>query len=85
MKHLRMDERAEITVKKVVVLVFAVIIGLMLLPTVQDAVTSGQEWNNNSTDATTSGLLDMVTIFYVLFIVLGAVLWVVYETRGGLD
>lgn len=84
MKNLRTDGLAEITIKKVVVLVFAVLVGLMMLPTIQDAVTSGQEYNNNSTDEATSGLLDMVTIFYVLFIVLGAVLWVVYETRGEL-
>lgn len=79
---MKFNDTGEITIKKVVVLVFGVIIGLMLLPTIQDAVTSGQEWNNNSTSETTSSLLDMVTLFYILFIVLGAVLWVVYETKG---
>lgn len=79
---MKFNDTGEITIKKVVVLVFGVIIGLMLLPTIQDAVTSGQEWNNNSTSETTSSLLDMVTLFYILFIVLGAILWVVYETKG---
>jgi hypothetical protein len=79
---MRMDDKGELTMKKIIVLVFAVLIGLMLLPTIQDAVTSGQEYNNNSTDEATSGMLDMVTLFYVLFIVLGAILFVVAETRG---
>lgn len=79
---MKFNDKGEITIKNVVVLVFGVLIGLMLLPTIQDAVTSGQEWNNNSTDETTSGLLDMIMIFYILFIVLGATLWVVYETEG---
>jgi len=79
---MRMNDKGELTIKKVVVLVFAVLIGLMLLPTIQDAVTSGQEYNNNSTDESTSRMLDMVTLFYVLFIVLGAILFVVAETRG---
>ena len=60
----------------------AVIVGFILLPVVQDAVTSGQEWNNNSTTETTSNMLGMITLFYVLFVVLGVVLWVVYETKG---
>ena len=76
------DIKAELTVGKLVGLVIAVIVGLIMLPIVQDQVTTGQEFNNNSTDASTSSMLDVITLFYVLGIVLGAVLYVVAETRG---
>lgn len=79
---MKMNDRGEITIKKLLAVAITVIVGLIMLPTIQDAVTSGQEWNNNSTDETTSSLLDMITLFYVLLIVLGAVIWIVYETRG---
>lgn len=80
--RLNRNTGAELTVGKLVAVVIAVIVGFILLPVVQDAVTSGQEWNNNSTTETTSNMLGMVTLFYVLFVVLGVVLWVVYETKG---
>lgn len=77
----RNDTRGEMTVKKVLTVVIAALVGLILLPVVQDGVTTGQEFQNNSTDASTSSLLGMITLFYILFVVLGVVLWVVYETK----
>jgi hypothetical protein len=79
---MRMNEKGELTLGKILGLVIAVIVGLILLPVVQDQVTAGQEWNNNSTDESVVSLLDVITLFYILGIVLGAVLYVVAETRG---
>lgn len=83
-KNLKGDAAGELSVGKIIGVVILVIIGLLLLPIVQDAVYTAQE-NENTTD-TQSTLLDMVTIFYVLGIVLTAVMWVVHEsgfTKGG--
>ena len=71
-----------LSISKIIGVVILVIIGLLLLPVVQDAVYDAQA-NENTTD-TQSTLLDMVTVFYVLGITLAAVMWVVHETKGDL-
>lgn len=80
MMSLRKDDKAELSVGKVIGVVILVIIGLLLLPIVQDSVYDAQQ-NENTTD-TQSTLLDMVTVFYVLGVTLAAVMWVVHETKG---
>jgi peptidoglycan biosynthesis protein MviN/MurJ (putative lipid II flippase) len=77
---MRRDEEGSLSVGKIIGVVILVIIGLLMLPIVQDAVYNAQE-NENTTD-TQSTLLDMVTVFYVLGITLAAVMWVVHETKG---
>jgi hypothetical protein len=76
---LKRDLGAELSVGKIIGVVILIIIGLLMLPIVQDAVVSAQE---NATSDSSETLLGMVTIFYVLGIVLAAVMWVVSETRG---
>ena len=73
------DEDGALNVGKIIGVVILVIIGLLLLPVVQDQVVSASE---NATSDSASTLIDMITIFYVLGIVLAAVLWVVHETKG---
>ena len=75
----RWDDKAELSVGKIIGVVILVIVGLLMLPIVQDHVTSASE---NATSESASTLIDMVTIFYVLGIVLAAVMWVVHETKG---
>lgn len=70
-----------LSISKIIGVVILVIIGLLLLPVVQDSVYDAQQ-NENTTD-TQSTLLDMVTVFYVLGITLAAVMWVVHETKSG--
>ena len=72
------DEKGELSIGKVISVVILVVIGLLLLPIVQDAVYTAQE-NENTTD-TQSTLLDMVTMFYVLGIAIAAIMWVVVES-----
>jgi len=55
-KHLRLDVHADLSVGKLIGVVIVVIIGLLLLPIVQDSVTDAK----NSTDSTGDTLLDMV-------------------------
>lgn len=80
MKNLKTDIRGELSVGKIIGVVILVIIGLLMLPIVQDSVYDAQQ-NENTTD-TQSTLLDMVTVFYVLGVTLAAVMWVVHETKG---
>lgn len=77
---MKKDDRGELSVGKIIGVVILVIIGLLLLPIVQDSVYDAQQ-NENTTD-TQSTLLDMVTVFYVLGVTLAAVMWVVHETKG---
>lgn len=78
-QKLSTDDHGDLSVGKVIGVVILIIIGLLMLPLVTDAVTSA-EGNLTGTSAT---LVSMVTIFYVLGIVLAAVMWVVHETKGG--
>ena len=71
-----------LSISKIIGVVILVIIGLLLLPVVQDSVYDAQQ-NENTTD-TQSTLLDMVTVFYVLGITLAAVMWVVHETKDNI-
>lgn len=75
---IKRNEKGELSIGKVISVVILVVIGLLLLPIVQDAVYTAQE-NENTTD-TQSTLLDMVTMFYVLGIAIAAIMWVVVES-----
>ena len=77
-KKLSRDGAGEIGVGQVIGVVILVIIGLLMLPLVQSAVTDAQ---NSSSVAAVDSLLGMVTIFYVLGIALAAVLWVVKQAK----
>ena len=77
-KKLGKDLSGELGVGEVIGVVVLVIIGLLMLPLVQDAVIEAQ---NDSSVAAVDSLLGMVTIFYVLGIALAAVLWVVKQAR----
>lgn len=70
-----------LSIGKLIGVVILVVVGLLLLPIVQDSVYDAQQ-NENTTD-TQSTLLDMVSIFYVLGICLAAIMWVVRESGFG--
>jgi len=72
------NDKGELSIGKVIGVVILIIIGLLMLPLVQDAVVAAQ---NNTTDDSSSTLLGMITIFYILGIVLAAVVWVVTEAK----
>ena len=76
---LKRDKDGALSVGKIIGVVILVIIGLLLLPVVQEQVSDA---SNNSTSSSAATLIDMITIFYVLGIVLAAVMWVVHETKG---
>ena len=76
---LKKDEKGELSVGKIIGVVILVVVALLLLPVVQDQVTSASE---NATSDSAATLIDMITIFYVLGIVLASVMWVVHETKG---
>jgi uncharacterized alpha/beta hydrolase family protein len=73
------DERADMDIGGVIGVVVLVVIALLLLPLVQSSVVDAQ--NDANTSASASTLLGMVPIFYVLGVILVAVLWVVGQAR----
>jgi len=75
---LKRDDRGELSVGKIIGVVIVTLVGLLMLPLVTDAVDSAK----SNVTGTASTLLDMIPIFYVLGIVLAAVVWVIAETRG---
>ena len=77
----KFNENGELSIGKVISVVILVVIGLLLLPIVQDSVYTAQA-NENTTD-TQSTLLDMVSMFYILGICLAAIMWVVHESGFG--
>ena len=72
-------DAGDMDIQGVIGVVILVVIALLLLPLVQSSVTDAQNDANTSDSAST--LLGMVPIFYVLGVVLVAVLWVVASAR----
>jgi len=75
----KMDHAGSMDVGGVIGVVVLVVIALLLLPLVQSSVVDAQNDANTSDSAST--LLGMVPIFYVLGVILVAVLWVVGQAK----
>lgn len=73
------DTDGDMDIQGVIGVVILVVIALLLLPLVQSSVVDAQNDANTSDSAST--LLGMVPIFYVLGVILVAVLWVVNSAR----
>jgi len=73
------DTAGDMDIQGVIGVVILVVIALLLLPLVQSSVVDAQ--NDANTSASASTLLGMVPIFYVLGVILVAVLWVVQSAR----
>ena len=73
------DTTGDMDIQGVIGVVILVVIALLLLPLVQSSVVDAQNDDNTSESAST--LLGMVPIFYVLGVILVAVLWVVQSAR----
>jgi hypothetical protein len=79
LKKWAQDKDADMDIGGVIGVVVLVVIALLLLPLVQSSVVDAQNDANTSDSAST--LLGMVPIFYVLGVILVAVLWVVGQAR----
>lgn len=77
-KFLGRDIEADLSVAKLIGVLIFVVIAMALLPVIVDAVDSG-EANTTGTAAT---LIPLITVFYVIAILVGVIMWVVHETRG---
>ena len=73
------DRDADMDIGGVIGVVVLVVIALLLLPLVQSSVVDAQ--NDQNTSASAETLLGMVPIFYVLGVILVAVLWVVNQAK----
>ena len=77
-KFLGRDIEADLSVAKLIGVLIFVVIAMALLPVIVDAVDSGAE----NTTGTAATLIPLITVFYVIAILVGVIMWVVHETRG---
>jgi hypothetical protein len=75
--------RAELSVGKLIGVLIFVVVAMALLPTVYDSITSGAVTDQTNGTASES-LLPLIGVFYVLAIMIGVIMWVVHETKGGI-
>jgi hypothetical protein len=61
------------------VIVF-VIIALALLPTIISSVNAGRNATNATQNKASQALIAIISIFYVIGVLVGAIAWVLHET-----
>ena len=72
------NDAGEMSVGKLIAMLILVVIAMALLPTIVSSVNAGE----NATTGTAHTLVPLVTIFYVIAVIVGVVMWVVHETKG---
>lgn len=80
MKKLFGNIKAELSVGKLITMLIFVVIALALLPTIIVSVNSGE--NSTTGNSTAHALVPLITVFYVIAVLVGAIMWVVHETRS---
>ena len=71
------DIKAELSVGKMIGVLVFVIIAMALLPTIITSVNAGA----NATTGTSHTLVPLITVFYVIAVLVGVVMWVVHESK----
>lgn len=79
---MKFNKKGEMTVGKVIALLIFVVIALALLPTIISSVNSGRNATNTSANQNSRSMIALISIVYVIGVLLGAIAWVVIETRG---
>lgn len=72
------NEKGEMSVGKIIGVLIFVVIALALLPTVVSSVNAG----TNATTGTAKALVPLITVFYTIGVLVGAIMWVVHETKS---
>lgn len=81
MKDFSQDDRAELSVSKIVGVLLIVVVGLALGPTVAEFVA---EAATNATEQGQSGaaaIVTLITLFWYLGIGIASIMWVVHEVK----
>ena len=79
---LRLNTAGEMSIGKIIGIIVVVIVAMALLPTLITSVNSGYWATNGTTYASAHALIPLVVLFFVLAVIVAAVMWVVSETRG---
>jgi hypothetical protein len=82
MKNFVEDDRAELSVGKIVGTLLVVIVGLALGPTVAGFVADAAA---NATDMGQTGaaaIVTLITLFWYLGVGIASIMWVVHEAKG---
>jgi amino acid permease len=72
------NEKGEVQIKNIIAVVITVLIALLLVPLVTSSVNDAK---NETTGTAAATLIGMIPIFYILAVVMLAVIWVVAESR----
>jgi predicted RND superfamily exporter protein len=79
-----LNAAGDMSIGKIIGIIVVVIVAMALLPTLITSVNSGYWATNGSTYSSAHALIPLVVLFFVLAIIVAAVMWVVHETRGKL-
>jgi uncharacterized BrkB/YihY/UPF0761 family membrane protein len=80
----RFNQAAEFSIGKIIGIIVVVVVAMALLPTLIASVNQGYWATNGTTYSSAHALIPLVVLFFVLSIIVAAVMWVVHETRGQL-
>jgi uncharacterized BrkB/YihY/UPF0761 family membrane protein len=78
----RFNKLAEMSIGKIIGVIVVVVVAMALLPTLITSVNSGYWATNGTTYSSAHALIPLVVLFFVLSILVAAVMWVVHETKG---
>jgi uncharacterized BrkB/YihY/UPF0761 family membrane protein len=78
----RFNKLAEMSIGKIIGVIVVVVVAMALLPTLITSVNTGYWATNGTTYSSAHALIPLVVLFFVLSILVAAVMWVVHETKG---
>jgi len=79
---MKLNNKGEMTVGKIIAVLIFVIIALALLPTIMSSINAGHNATNASADKGKQPFVAIIGVFYVIGVLIGAIAWVLKETGG---
>ena len=79
---LRLNMAGEMSIGKIIGIIVVVIVAMALLPTLITSVNTGYWATNGTTYSSSHALIPLIVLFFVLAVIVSAVMWVVHETKG---
>jgi hypothetical protein len=76
------NNAGEMSIGKIIGIIVVVIVAMALLPTLITSVNTGYWATNGTTYSSAHALIPLIVLFFVLAVIVAAVMWVVHETKG---
>ena len=80
----RFNDAADMSIGTIIGVIVTIVVAMALLPTLISSVNTGYWATNGTTYASAHTLIPLIVLFFVLSVIVGAVMWVVKEARHGL-